>query len=92
MTVGIVGNLVGAAMMDWVGRKPLMLLGAIGCCVCLILEAAMVSTYASAGTNKAGLQMGAAATYMFLFIYSTGIDVRTDYPYLLVRNPGAKRH
>ncbi|KAK5044557.1 hypothetical protein LTR84_010681 [Exophiala bonariae] len=75
VAVGIVANLLGAVIMDHVGRKPLLLLGLGGCCVCLIIEAAMVSSFAEAGTNKAGLQMGVAATYLFLFIYSLGVDV-----------------
>jgi len=44
--------------MDKVGRKPLMLAGVAGCCVCLILEAAIVATYAEAATNKAALAAG----------------------------------
>lgn len=51
--------------MDRVGRKPLMLTGVIGCCVCLILEAAMISSFASPvpaiNPNGAGLRMGVAA-------------------------------
>lgn len=50
--------------MDRLGRKPLMLIGVIGCCICLIIEAAMISTYASPipeHPNYAGLRMGVAA-------------------------------
>jgi hypothetical protein len=46
--------------MDRVGRKPLMLLGVGGCCVCLIIEAAIVATYAEEATNKAALAAGVA--------------------------------
>lgn len=35
----------------------------------------MVSSFAEEGTNKAGLRMGVAAAYLFLLIYSIGIDV-----------------
>ena len=52
-----------------------MITGLTGCCIFLILEAAMVSSFAAEGTNKAGLQMGVAATYLFLFLYSLGVDV-----------------
>lgn len=52
-----------------------MLTGVSGCCVCLILEAAMVANYAAAGTNKAGLGVGVFAFYAFLAVYSIGIDV-----------------
>ena len=82
VTVGIVGNLVGAACMDWVGRKPLLVLGLGGCCVCLIVEAAMVATFADEGTNSAGLQTGVALLYLFLFLYSIGVDVSTACPVL----------
>jgi hypothetical protein len=41
----------------------------------LSIEAAMVAQYAEAGTNKAGLGVGVAAFYVFLIIYSFGIDV-----------------
>lgn len=61
--------------MDWVGRKPLIILGFAGSCASLILETAMVSCFAEQGTNKAGLRMGVAATYLFLFIYAFGVDV-----------------
>lgn len=75
ITVGIVFNLVGALIMDRVGRRPLMLFGLGGCCVCLIIEAAMVANFAAEGTNKAGLGVGVAAFYCFLAIYSVGVDV-----------------
>ena len=75
ITVGIIFNFVGAALMDRIGRRPLMLFGISGCCVALIIEAAMVATYAEAGTNKAGLGVGVAALYIFLAIYGVGIDV-----------------
>ncbi|KEF54374.1 uncharacterized protein A1O9_09540 [Exophiala aquamarina CBS 119918] len=75
ITVGILGNLIGALIMDWTGRKPLLVFGLAGCCVSLILEAAMVSSFAEEATNKAGLRMGVAAAYLFLLVYSIGIDV-----------------
>ncbi|KAF1813976.1 MFS general substrate transporter [Eremomyces bilateralis CBS 781.70] len=75
ITVGVIFNLVGALIMDKLGRRPLMLFGVAGCCVCLILEAAMVASFAEEGTNKAGLGMGVAAFYLFLAVYSVGVDV-----------------
>lgn len=44
--------------MDKVGRKPLMLFGVLGCGVCLVIETAIVATYAEAGTNKAAMAAG----------------------------------
>jgi MFS family permease len=61
--------------MDRFGRRPLMLSGVAGCCAMLCIEAAMIALYAEAGTNKAGLGVGVAAFYVFLIIYSLGIDV-----------------
>ena len=58
ITVGIVFNAVGALFLDKIGRKPLMIFGVAGCCVCLILEAAIVATYAEEATNKAALAAG----------------------------------
>jgi len=75
ITVGIVFNFVGACIMDRIGRRPLMIFGVAGCCVALIIEAVMVAQYAEAGTNKAGLRAGVAAFYIFLAVYSVGVDV-----------------
>lgn len=74
ISVGVLGNLIGALIMDFTGRRPLLLFGVSGCCVSLILEAAMVANFAGT-TNKAGLRMGVAAAYLFLMVYSIGIDV-----------------
>ena len=63
--------------MDRVGRKPLMITGVAGCCVCLIIEAAMIASFASPIApvpNEAGLRMGVAAFYIFLVFYGCGID------------------
>lgn len=75
ISVGIIFNLVGALIMDKTGRRPLLMIGVGGCCVSLILEAAMVASFGEAGTNKSGLRMGVAAAYLFLAVYSVGVDV-----------------
>ena len=69
-----------------------MIFGVAGCAVCLIIEAAMVAEYADEGTNKAGLAMGVAAFYIFLAVYSVGIDVAgvTFYSELFPNNMRAK--
>ncbi|KAL4889099.1 general substrate transporter [Aspergillus ambiguus] len=67
-----------AAIMDRLGRRPLMIFGVSACCVCLIIEAAIISIYASpipANPNTSALAMGVAAFYIFLAVYSVGIDV-----------------
>lgn len=73
--MGVVANMVGALIVDKFGRRPLLMLGFGGSCVCLILEAVMVAVYGGQTANQAGLQMGVAATYLFLFFYSLGADV-----------------
>lgn len=83
MTSGIIGNLIGAVCLDWIGRKPLLTVGLAGCCVCLIIEAAVVSLYAQEGTNGAGLRAGVAATYLFIFVYGLGVDVSHIHKILL---------
>jgi len=60
--------------MDKVGRKPLIIIGMIGCIVCLSIEAAIVAVYAEAGTNKAALKMGVATTYIFLLFQTYSFD------------------
>jgi len=79
ITVSIPSNLFGAFVMDKWGRRPLMLMGVAGCCVCLIVEAAIVATYASpiplVAPNNAALAVGVAMFYLFLVFYGLGIDV-----------------
>ena len=50
--------------MDRTGRKPLMITGVVGCCACLIIEAAVIASFASPippVPHVAGLRMGVAA-------------------------------
>ena len=62
--------------MDWTGRRPLLLIGVGGCCISLILEAAMSGAFAETDSgNVAGLRAGVAFAYLFLAFYSVGIDV-----------------
>lgn len=72
--VAVVFNLVGALMMDRVGRRPLMIGGLAGCCVCLIVFTAIVAKYATTGTNKAATGAGVGMLYLFLAMYSIGLD------------------
>jgi MFS family permease len=75
ITVGIIFKATGVAFMDRVGRKLRMLLGVGGCCACLIVEAAIVATYVEEATNKVALDAGVAMFYLFLAVYSMGVDV-----------------
>jgi MFS family permease len=55
---------IGALLVDKVGRKPLMIFSVAACCICLIVEAAMIASFASpipANPNYAGLRTGVAA-------------------------------
>lgn len=50
--------------MDKIGRKPLMIFGIGGCLACLVVEAALVATYANpvpTEPNKAALRAAVAA-------------------------------
>lgn len=76
--MGTPANLLGAVIMDRIGRRVLMLIGIFGCCACLIVEAAIVAQFASpipAMPNTAALRAGVAAFYVFLLFYGCGIDV-----------------
>ncbi|KAK5233553.1 hypothetical protein LTR47_005175 [Exophiala xenobiotica] len=76
-TVPIIGNLIGAVIMDKVGRRPLMLIGLAGCAVFLSIEAGIVASFTQPGQahNTAGLNMGVVALYLFIFCYAIGVDV-----------------
>lgn len=76
--MGTPANLLGAVIMDRVGRRVLMLTGVFGCCACLIVEAAIIATFATpipVVPNTAALKAGVAAFYVFLLFYGCGIDV-----------------
>lgn len=56
--------------MDKIGRKPLMVFGVGGCLACLVVEAALVATYANpvpAEPNKAALRAAVAALCVSLY-------------------------
>ena len=60
--------------MDKIGRKPLMLVAIFGCCLCLIIEAAMVAVFTKTGTNKVGLSFGVVALYLLVALNGLGVD------------------
>jgi len=72
--LGLMGTIISALIMDRIGRKPLLLIGLAGACISLALEAAMVASFAEAGTNKAGLRMGVGAAYIFTLFYTLAFD------------------
>lgn len=75
ITVAVFATAFAATIIDKVGRRPLAITAFIGTSVCLSIEAAIVAEFATKGTNKAGLAVGVAATYVFAGFYGIGIDV-----------------
>ncbi|OAL26939.1 hypothetical protein AYO22_03883 [Fonsecaea multimorphosa] len=70
ITVNIVGALFCSSVMDYFGRRKLVLIGLAGCVIFLCIQSAMIAEFANSGTNKAGLRMGVACSYIFLAFYS----------------------
>ncbi|WVW83553.1 hypothetical protein I302_105574 [Kwoniella bestiolae CBS 10118] len=79
VTWAAVLNFVGAALLDRVGRRTMMLIGLVGTTVADAIHTPLAITYGG-GTNKAGA--GAAVAFLFLFItfFAPCIDV-TSYVY-----------
>lgn len=74
-TVPIIGNIVGALILDRLGRRPLLLFGLGGCLVFISIETAMMALYTGENHNVNGTHMGVAALYCFIFCYAIGVDV-----------------
>lgn len=58
-----------------IGRRPLLLFGIGGCCICLCLEAAAVAQFVGHENRIAVGQLGVAALYLFNVCYNVGVDV-----------------
>ena len=74
VTVATLGNLVGALILDKVGRKKLLITGLTGCMLSVCLESAMIAQFAGT-SNKAGLSMGVFFSFCFISFYGSCIDV-----------------
>lgn len=74
VTVATIANFVGALLLDRVGRKPLLIIGLMGCLLSVSLECAMIAQYAGT-TNRAGLSMGVFFSFIFISFYGSCIDV-----------------
>ena len=79
LTVGFPFCFLGAALLDRFGRRPLMILGIAGCCVCDIVLAV---SQAQLHSNPERLgALGVAALFVFLTIFSVGVDVGANVYY-----------
>ncbi|KAJ7778878.1 hypothetical protein B0H14DRAFT_2631395 [Mycena olivaceomarginata] len=65
----------GAVVLDYFGRRPLMLTSLAGCVVALSIEAAIVAEFFPPGTDKAASIGGVFALYLFVVVYAVGVDV-----------------
>ncbi|KAJ7797744.1 general substrate transporter [Mycena olivaceomarginata] len=75
LTVSIFDNFFGAVVLDYFGRRPLMLTSLAGCVVALSIEAAIVAEFFPPGTDKAASIGGVFALYLFVVVYAVGVDV-----------------
>ncbi|KAF3054078.1 hypothetical protein E8E11_011298 [Didymella keratinophila] len=66
---------IGAFLSDIIGRRPIMLIGIGGCCVCLIVEAAAIRYFERDPTRKDLGALGVAALFCFNAVYQLGVDV-----------------
>lgn len=75
-------SLVGAALVERVGRRKLMLFSMGGCTITWVILCATTGTYATSGeTNQAAANAGLAFIFIFGAVYSIGItplQVRMD--------------
>lgn len=79
LTIGFPFCFLGAALLDRAGRRPLMILGIAGCCACDIVLAA---SQARLDSNPSSLgALGVSALFIFLAIYSVGVDVGANVYY-----------
>lgn len=63
---------VGGVLTDIVGRRPVILVGVTGCCICLIVEACAVKYFTP---ERQGLgKLGVAALYLFNGFYNPSMD------------------
>jgi MFS family permease len=74
--------LTGAAFVDRLGRRPLMLFSMTGCCVVWICVTAATGTYAQSNqTNAAAAKATVAFIFIFGAVYSFGLTpLQALYP------------
>ncbi|RGP62901.1 hypothetical protein FSPOR_8884 [Fusarium sporotrichioides] len=76
LTEGLVCNAINAVLLDYVGRKWLMIAGLIGCAVSLLGVSIMVALFGGT-TNSGGNSAGVFFLYLHLTFYATCMDAST---------------
>ncbi|KAL2205945.1 general substrate transporter [Sarocladium strictum] len=76
LTEGLVCNAINALLLDYVGRKWLMVTGLVGCAVSLLGVSIMVALYGGT-TNTGGNSAGVFFLYLHLTFYATCMDAST---------------
>lgn len=79
-TLTIFGNTLCAFTVDKVGRRTYLLIGAIGCTICLIFEAALEATYLGS-TNQSGLSACVFFVWLYICFWCVCVDA-TQYAYV----------
>ncbi|KAF2006125.1 general substrate transporter [Amniculicola lignicola CBS 123094] len=91
--IGALGNLFSLLTIDKTGRRPSLLIGFIGCLVCVVVESAMVGAFVEGAPNIAGQKVAIVAIMFFVFFYGLFIDAASFiysaeiYP-TNIRSPG----
>ncbi|KAH7354820.1 general substrate transporter [Rhexocercosporidium sp. MPI-PUGE-AT-0058] len=76
LTEGLVCNAINALLLDYVGRKWLMVTGLVGCAISLMGVSIMVALYGGT-TNTGGNSAGVFFLYLHLTFYATCMDAST---------------
>ena len=79
-TFTILGNTITALTVDRFGRRLFMLIGSIGCTMCLIFLCALTATFLGT-TNQAGLDAAVFFVFFYIFWWCFFVDA-TQYVYL----------
>ncbi|KXJ85143.1 general substrate transporter [Microdochium bolleyi] len=77
--VGAIGNLGSLLTLDYIGRRPSLLIGFSGCLVALILETTMIAEFVTGTASlseaaSAGQRVAIFAIFLFVFAYGFFLD------------------
>jgi hypothetical protein len=75
VSVSIPFCLIGAFLLQIIGRSPIMLIGIRGCCICHIIEAVAIRYFEMGPTKKDIGALGVAASFCFNAVYQLVVDV-----------------